>query len=104
MIRDGEGRRMTPSHATKAGIRYRYYAPVNEGERPHPRPIRIAAAGIKRATMANFMSLSDGAEIVCRKVPENRRKIACAAAPRSFSGSGDKNGSPGRSKMANTNF
>jgi DNA invertase Pin-like site-specific DNA recombinase len=58
-IRDGEGRRMTPSHATKAGIRYRYYVSVNEGEGLHPRPIRIAAADIERAIIASFMSLID---------------------------------------------
>ncbi len=54
MIRDGEGRRMTPSHARRADIRYRYYNSVDEGEGPHPRPIRIAARDIEKAVIESL--------------------------------------------------
>jgi DNA invertase Pin-like site-specific DNA recombinase len=33
MIWDGEGRRMLPNHATKRGVRYRYYASAKDKER-----------------------------------------------------------------------
>ncbi|KKC24577.1 recombinase family protein [Sphingomonas sp. SRS2] len=57
MIRDGEGRRMTPSHASRGDVRYRYYNSVDEGEGPHPRPIRIAARDIEKAVIESFESL-----------------------------------------------
>jgi DNA invertase Pin-like site-specific DNA recombinase len=57
MIRDGEGRRMTPSHASRGDVRYRYYNSVNEGEGPHPRPIRIAARDIEKAIVESLERL-----------------------------------------------
>jgi DNA invertase Pin-like site-specific DNA recombinase len=48
MIHDGEGRRMTPSHASKNGVRYRYYVSVDGDTTSGVRPIRIAAADIER--------------------------------------------------------
>lgn len=58
MIHDGEGRRMTPSHAGKNGIRYRYYVSV-DGDTTGARPIRIAAADIERAVKHALTRLLD---------------------------------------------
>jgi DNA invertase Pin-like site-specific DNA recombinase len=52
MIQDGEGRRMTPSHASKSGVRYRYYVSVDAEAGERPRAIRIAAADIERGIAA----------------------------------------------------
>ncbi|ARR55209.1 hypothetical protein HY78_18050 [Rhizorhabdus wittichii DC-6] len=57
MIRDGEGRRMAPSHASRGDVRYRYYNSVNEGEGPHARPIRIAARDIEKAVVESLQRL-----------------------------------------------
>lgn len=57
MIRDGERRRMTPSHASRGDVRYRYYNSVDEGEGPHPRPIRITAQDIEKAVMESLERL-----------------------------------------------
>lgn len=58
MIRDGEGRRMTPSHASRGGMRYRYYNSVDESDGPHPRPIRIAARDIEKAVLQSLERLT----------------------------------------------
>jgi hypothetical protein len=52
MVRDGEGRRMTPSHASKDGARYRYYVSVDDQVGERPRAIRIPAAAIERGVVA----------------------------------------------------
>lgn len=57
MIRDGEGRRMTPSHARRGDIRYRYYNSVDEGDGPKPRPIRISARDIEKAFVDSLQRL-----------------------------------------------
>jgi hypothetical protein len=57
IIRDGEGRRMTPSHGCRGDVRYRYYNSVNEGAKPHPRPIRIAARDIEKAVIESIERL-----------------------------------------------
>ena len=57
MIRDGEDRRMTPSHASRRDVRYRYYNSVDEGEGPHPRPIRISARDIEQAIIESLQRL-----------------------------------------------
>ena len=54
MIRDGEARRMTPSHAARGRKRYRYYNSVDEGDGPHARPIMIAARDIERAVVESL--------------------------------------------------
>jgi hypothetical protein len=59
MIRDGEGRRMTPSHASKSGIRYRYYVSVDGETTAGIRAIRIAAADIERGIKHALIRLLD---------------------------------------------
>ncbi|RYD48639.1 MAG: recombinase family protein, partial [Verrucomicrobiaceae bacterium] len=66
MIRDGEGRRMTPSHSMRGDIRYRYYNSVNEeGGGPFPRPIRVTARNIEKAVVESFERLiADHAQLI----------------------------------------
>ncbi|KKC25433.1 recombinase family protein [Sphingomonas sp. SRS2] len=66
MIRDGEGRRMTPSHSMRGDIRYRYYNSVNaEDGGPHSRPIRVTARDIEKAVIESFERLiSDQAQLM----------------------------------------
>jgi DNA invertase Pin-like site-specific DNA recombinase len=56
ILRDGHGRRMTPSHAVKAGRRYRYYvthaADLRSGE---PQAWRLPAADIEAAVMERLV-------------------------------------------------
>lgn len=67
MIRDGEGRRMTPSHARRGDIRYRYYNSVDEGDEPKSRPIRISARDIEKAVIEGLQRLvADQAELMER--------------------------------------
>jgi hypothetical protein len=76
MMRDGKGRRMTPSHASKAGVRYRYYVSVDEAASPKPRPIRVAAGDIEPAIIASIIRLlSDRAMLLTRFQP----RLASAA-------------------------
>jgi hypothetical protein len=76
MMSDGEGRRMTPSHASKAGVRYRYYVLVDEAAGPKPRPIRVAAGDIEPAIIASIIRLlSDRAMLLTRFQP----RLASAA-------------------------
>jgi DNA invertase Pin-like site-specific DNA recombinase len=59
-IRDGEGRRLTPSHAAKGSVRYRYYVSVDdEGEQGSRRPRRIAAGDIEGAVLTGLRALLD---------------------------------------------
>lgn len=52
-VRDGQGRRMTPSHARKGSVRYRYYGSVNEDERaPTSRAQRVAAGDLEPTVIA----------------------------------------------------
>ncbi|RIV83152.1 recombinase family protein [Aurantiacibacter zhengii] len=48
IIWDGEGRRMTPDHASKKGQRYRYYASLKNKERPELRIHRLPASEIEK--------------------------------------------------------
>lgn len=48
IIWDGEGRRMTPDHASKNGQRYRYYASQKDKERPDLRIHRLPANEIEK--------------------------------------------------------
>ena len=48
IIWDGEGRRMTPDHASKNGQRYRYYASQKDKERPELRIHRLPANEIEK--------------------------------------------------------
>lgn len=59
MIHDGEGRRMTPSHASKSRLRYRYYVSVEGEASTGVRPIRIAAADIERGVNHALTRLLD---------------------------------------------
>jgi site-specific DNA recombinase len=70
MIRDGQGRRMTPSHACKGMLRYRYYVSVN-GPAPVGRPdqsaTRVAAADLELAVVTGLRSmLADGPAVIER--------------------------------------
>ena len=49
LIFDGGGRRMTPTHAVKKGMRYRYYASAIEGNdaRDQPKPLRVPAGDVE---------------------------------------------------------
>jgi hypothetical protein len=59
-IRDGEGRRMTPSHAVKGSLRYRYYVSVDEqGDARTGRACRVAAGDIETAIVSGLKALLD---------------------------------------------
>ena len=55
LLYDGEGHRMTPSHAVKNGMRYRYYVSHNligKTREAAPEGLRIAAAEIERVVLS----------------------------------------------------
>jgi site-specific DNA recombinase len=51
MIWDGEGRRMVPNHATKRGVRYRYYASAKDKERLKLPVWRVPAGELESLVM-----------------------------------------------------
>ena len=56
MLFDGDGSRMTPSHAVKKGTRYRYYvsrSPIESGKRNSRPQLQLALAEyrLRRATL-----------------------------------------------------
>ncbi|MGE3744200.1 MAG: recombinase family protein [Sphingomonadaceae bacterium] len=61
MIVDGEGRRMTPSHACKGSLRYRYYVSVNdptlEEQAPDTAAWRLPALDVERAVRQGLKAL-----------------------------------------------
>lgn len=65
-VRDAQGRRMTPSHARKGSVRYRYYGSVNENERvPSPGAQRVAAGDLEPMVIAALHGLfSDHSALV----------------------------------------
>jgi site-specific DNA recombinase len=67
MIRDGEGRRMSPRHVGKASFRYRYYVSVDDtisGKAGHP-AARISAGEVEAAVLEGITALlKDGAGII----------------------------------------
>ena len=57
LLYDGEGHRMTPSHAVKNGIRYRYYVSqplIGKTRQASPAGLRIAAAEIERIVLSGI--------------------------------------------------
>jgi site-specific DNA recombinase len=57
-IRDGQGRAMRPSHATKGPVRYRYYVSFeNDGQASTERAERIAAGDIEPLVLAAMCNL-----------------------------------------------
>ncbi|KRB82300.1 hypothetical protein ASE00_09455 [Sphingomonas sp. Root710] len=74
MIRDGEGRRMTPSHASRGDVRYRYYNSVDEGEGPHARPIRIAARDVEKAVIESIERLLGASSQLILLYPQHDRE------------------------------
>jgi site-specific DNA recombinase len=55
LLYDGQGHRMTPSHAVKKGMRYRYYVSqplINKAREAAPQGLRIAAAEIERIVLS----------------------------------------------------
>jgi site-specific DNA recombinase len=65
ILRDGHGRRMTPSHAVKNGRRYRYYVTHSAELRPEsPSPWRMPAHDVEAALVARLSDyFSDYREI-----------------------------------------
>src|ERR1700687_4652132 len=56
LLYDGEGHRMTPSHAVKKGMRYRYYVSqplIRKTREAAPQGLRIAAAEIERIVLSS---------------------------------------------------
>jgi len=65
-IHDGEGRRMSPSHAVKSGKRYRYYVtPADDCTTGDPTPWRIPAIEVETAVVSLLKTmLGDRRQIV----------------------------------------
>src|SRR5437870_3471069 len=60
LLYDGDGHRMTPSHAVKKGIRYRYYVSqplISKTREAAPQGLRIAAAEIERIVLSGISEL-----------------------------------------------
>src|SRR5207253_11174125 len=60
LLYDGEGHRMTPSHAVKNGMRYRYYVSqslISKTREAAPEGLRIAAAEIERIVLSSIGEL-----------------------------------------------
>ena len=60
LLYDGEGHRMTPSHAVKQGMRYRYYVShplIRKTRESAPEGIRIAASEIERVVLSGIGEL-----------------------------------------------
>jgi hypothetical protein len=60
LLYDGEGHRMTPSHAVKKGMRYRYYVSqplISKTREATPEGLRVAAAEIERIVLAGIHEL-----------------------------------------------
>src|SRR4051812_10266318 len=68
ILYDGEGHRMTPSHAVKNGMRYRYYVSqplISKTREATPEGLRVAAAEIERIVLAGIHELiSDPGRLV----------------------------------------
>src|SRR5262249_13931360 len=57
---DGQGHRMTPSHAVKKGMRYRYYVSqplIGKTREASPEGLRIAAAELERIVLSGIGEL-----------------------------------------------
>ena len=59
IIWDGEGRRMTPDHASKKGQRYRYYASQKDKERPELPIHRLPANEIEKLVIHQLAAKSE---------------------------------------------
>jgi site-specific DNA recombinase len=60
LLYDGQGHRMTPSHAVKKGMRYRYYVSqslISRTRKAAPEGLRIAAAEIERIVLSGIGEL-----------------------------------------------
>jgi DNA invertase Pin-like site-specific DNA recombinase len=60
LLYDGQGHRMTPSHAVKNGMRYRYYVSqplISKTREAAPQGLRIAAAEIERIVLSGIGEL-----------------------------------------------
>ncbi len=60
LLYDGEGHRMTPSHAVKKGMRYRYYVSqplISKTREAAPQGLRVAAAEIERIVLSGIGEL-----------------------------------------------
>src|ERR1700730_16555941 len=60
LLYDGQGHRMTPSHAVKKGMRYRYYVSqplICQTREAAPERLRIAAAEIERIVLSRIGEL-----------------------------------------------
>jgi len=60
LLYDGQGHRMTPSHAVKKGMRYRYYVSqplISKIREAAPQGLRIAAAEIERIVLSGIGEL-----------------------------------------------
>ena len=65
MIRDGQDRPMSPSHANKGRRRYRYYVSneaVPTGGAPATRAMRLPAKTTERAVLDAVSAMLEGAE------------------------------------------
>jgi site-specific DNA recombinase len=73
MVRDDQGRRMTPSHARKGALRYRYYVSVDDAEgraRPGRPAIRLAASDLEQVVAKGISSmLADRPMLIERLAP-----------------------------------
>jgi site-specific DNA recombinase len=60
LLYDGQGYRMTPSHAVKKGMRYRYYVSqplIGKTRQASPEGLRIAAAELERVVLSGIGEL-----------------------------------------------
>ena len=77
VLYDAKGHRMTPSHAVKNGMRYRYYVSqplISKTREAAPQGLRIAAAEIERIVLSVIGELlSNPANSPRRSAPLSRR-------------------------------
>jgi site-specific DNA recombinase len=78
LLFDAEGERLTPSHALKKGVRYRYYVSRNliTGEKTEGRGMRLPAPGIEALIRTRIATLLAAPEELTTML---RAECDCAA-------------------------
>jgi hypothetical protein len=92
MLFDGDGNRMTPTHATKQGRRYRYYVSrplITDDQSDGSAGLRIPAREIEQAVTSQLLSpdLSGHKPMRAHQIPIDHRK--CLAFMRYCAALGD---------------
>jgi hypothetical protein len=74
LLYDGQGHRMTPSHAVKKGMRYRYYVSqplISKTRETAPEGLRLAAAEIERIVLSGIGEWMSG----CNNTGRQRKHL-----------------------------